>query len=72
MKKLSYHARDLLRRLKAGTYYPVDGVGRKVPRAMQELVDAGLVGQMGRIATIRVGFVPKGSKPLRWEKINAS
>ena len=64
--KLSKRAEALLERVRAGHWYPVMG---KVPKAMAELEAAGLVGVMGRVATIRAAYVPAGTVPLQRERL---
>lgn len=56
--KLSARALRLLERVRAGRWYPVHG--SKVPKAMDELVAAGLVGTAGRAAVLVACYVPKG------------
>ena len=63
-KTLSKRAIKLLHRLYDGHWYSaVDG---KVTPVMQELLEAGLVGTIGRVKVIERCFVPKGSKPVNW------
>ena len=66
--KLSPRARKLYARVLAGAWYPWDGTGKRTPKAMQELVDAGLVVVGGRVQTVRAAYVPKGTKPYRLER----
>lgn len=65
--KLSIAAVNLLSRLRAGEWYPA--YGKRTPKAMKELLDAGLVGIMGRVKVIEACFVPCGSRPFRLEKL---
>jgi hypothetical protein len=65
--KLSIAAVNLLSRLRAGEWYPA--YGKRTPKAMKELWDAGLVCTMGRVKVIETCFVPCGSRPFKLEKI---
>jgi hypothetical protein len=65
--KLSIAAVNLLSRLRAGEWYPA--YSKRTPKAMKELLDAGLVGIMGRVKVIESCFVPCGSRPFRLEKL---
>lgn len=55
-KALSARAAALFERIKGGDYYPV--YDAKTPKAMQELIDAGLVSKSGRVESIRLCWVP--------------
>jgi len=52
----------------AGDFYTGDKHGLPTP-VIQELIDAGLVGTMGRVQRIVRCYVPKGTKPFRLESI---
>jgi len=56
-----------MKRLQDGRYYKA--YSDSLPAAMSELVDAGLVGVMGRSPVVMACYVPKGSKPARPEII---
>ena len=63
---LSKRAEKLLERLKSGDFYPCHA--SDTPKAMQELIDAGLVARAGRVEIIRACYVPaKGYTPYREE-----
>lgn len=70
--KLSKSAERLLIRVHRGDFYLWDGAPRnkntKTPKAMQELVNAGLVVVGGRVARVVSAYVPKGTKPLKCEQ----
>lgn len=61
--KISKRAQVILRRLHAGIFYPV--YDQKTPKAMTELLDAGLVGSIGRVTRIEACYVPMGTKPFK-------
>jgi hypothetical protein len=65
--KLSIAAVNLLTRLRAGEWYPA--YGKRTPKAMKELLDAGLICTMGRVKVIVTCFVPCGSRPFKLEKL---
>lgn len=68
---VSTRARKLLDRLRAGKFYPVwdsHGLNRRTPKAMQELIDAGLVGTAGRVCLVVSCYVPDGYTPYIEEK----
>jgi hypothetical protein len=68
--KLSIAAVNLLSRLRAGGWYPAyTANGKRTPKAMKELWDAGLVCTMGRVKVIETCFVPCGSRPFKLEKL---
>ena len=58
MTQLSTRATKLLARVREGHFY--FAYDPKTPKAMQELVDAGLVGMCGRAVVIRACYVPAG------------
>lgn len=60
--KLSKRAEITLRRLHAGIWYSAQA---PLTKAMEELIDAGLVGTIGRPKVIERVFVPKGTKGYR-------
>lgn len=65
--QLSKRAAALFERVKNGDWYPAYSLD--TPKAMQELIDAGLVMQTGRVQTIVTCYVPvKGFKPLQFER----
>lgn len=67
MKKLSRRASQLLARVEEGKFYKLHDP--KTPKAMQELIDAGLVGLAGRVELVVVCYVPvKGYKPFKMEE----
>jgi hypothetical protein len=55
-RPLSKRAENLLARVRRGEWYPT--FGRHVPKAMRELVDAGMVGTAGRVVTVKSCYVP--------------
>lgn len=59
---LSKRAEALLARIRSGDFYRVDSA--TTPKAMAELIDAGLVGRMGRVETIVACYVSKGHLPF--------
>ncbi len=68
--EISNRAHKLLRRLRAGHWYPVydnNGFNKRTPKAMQELIDAGLVNTSGRVQIIVACYVPKGYIPAEQE-----
>lgn len=65
-KPLSKRAAKMLERLKAGAFYVWEP--DKVPKAMEELEAAGLVGTCGRATRTVRCWVPKGYKPARQER----
>jgi hypothetical protein len=64
-RKLSKRAIKMLHRLYEGQWYPAFIKG-DIPKAMQELIDAGLVTTAGRIQRIVRCYVPKGTKPTNF------
>lgn len=60
--KLSKRAEITLRRLYAGIWYSPQA---PLTKAMAELIDAGLVGTIGRPKIIERVFAPKGTKPFK-------
>lgn len=64
---LSPRARTLLRGLHDGQW--VSTFGKHMPKAMHELLEAGLVRAMGRVKVIESCFVPIGTKGFRCEII---
>ncbi len=64
---LSARARALYGRLQEGRFYPAHA--DRLPKAMYELEDAGLVKLMARPELITVCWVPKGSVRFRDEVI---
>lgn len=74
LAKLSHRARSLYARLREGEFYESNGgpieQDPRIPRAMQELVDAGLAARAGRVKVICSAYIPVGYfKPFEWEKI---
>lgn len=67
-KKLSKAAKRVWKNLCAGKFYQPRAWGTKCPKAMQELVDAGLVVEGGRVQVIGRYYVPIGTKPFTCEK----
>lgn len=64
--KLSAGAVKIYNRMCKGAFY--FAYDPKTPKAMQELIDAGLVTRAGRATQLRSCYVPrKGFKPLRLE-----
>lgn len=64
--ELSIRAQKLLDRLRDGRFY--EAYGNKTPKAMQELVKAGLVGIAGRPVVVGAYYVPaSGYIPYRPE-----
>lgn len=63
MVELSKRAIKLLARVRAGEYYPA--YDERTPKAMAELVEAGLVGTCGRSPEVRAYYVPVGYQPGR-------
>lgn len=64
--QLSKRATEMLHRLYEGRFYQAFTKGH-IPKAMQELIDAGLVTTGGRVARIVLCYVPKGTKPFSVE-----
>lgn len=64
-KPLSKAAQKMLTRLRQGAWYPWEP--NKIPKAMQELIDAGLVGSCGRVKSIIRCWVPIGFQPAKQE-----
>lgn len=64
---LSPRAQQLYQRLLNGDFYAA--YDPKTPKAMQELVAAGLVGIGGRVMKVGAFYVPMGTVPYRMEKI---
>lgn len=62
-RKLSKRATAMLHRLYEGAFYPCD-ISGPIPKAMQELIDAGLVQSGGRVVKIARYYVPRGHKPF--------
>jgi hypothetical protein len=65
-KPLSKNAQKLLARVRAGAWY--EAYSEKTPKAMQELIDAELVGMCGRIRQMVLCYVPVGYIPPVEEK----
>jgi hypothetical protein len=63
---LSKSAQNMLTRLRKGAWYTWDP--NKMPKAMQELVDAGLVTTGGRVKVATRCWVPVGYIPARMEQ----
>lgn len=59
---LSKRAQALLARIRAGDFYRI--ASANTPKAMAELIEAGLVGRMGRVETIVTCYVAKGHMPF--------
>lgn len=69
LEDLSKRAQKLHARLMAGHWY--DYSSHRIPQAMQELVEAGLVTTGGRVAEIRRCYIPTSRKfkdPLAWKQ----
>ncbi len=68
-KPLSKHARNLLARIKQGRFYrPYDD---RLPKAMKELEEAGLVTLTGRVVVIELAYVPtQGYTPYQEERFD--
>lgn len=65
--RLSPAARNLLDRvLDPLNFYAA--FSDRTPKAMQELIDAKLVGVMDRVVNIKAYYVPRGAKPLKLEQ----
>lgn len=64
---LSPRAQKLYDRLLAGHWYSWGD--DRTPKSMQELLDAGLVGTLGRVEKVRRCYVPAGSKPFQLEQL---
>lgn len=65
-KPLSNRAEKLLERVERGEFYKQ--FDPKLPKAMEELVQAGLVGTAGRVVLVERFYVPeKGYKPYERE-----
>jgi len=64
--ELSARAVKLLDRIKRGEFYPTDA--KDTPKAMQELLDYGLVGTMGRVESLRQCYVAQGHTPFVTDK----
>jgi hypothetical protein len=62
---VSTRARKLLKRLRAGEFYPM--YDKRTPKAMQELVEAGLAHTAGRPIVWQACYVPKGYIPAEHE-----
>lgn len=61
---ISKRATDLLKRIYDGRWYAAHG---RTPKAMAELVAAGLVVQGGRVRQIAACYVPPGTIPFQCE-----
>lgn len=60
--RLTKRAQALLARIRSGAWYvPYAG---KTPKAMDELLAAGLVEIGGRVAVMYLAYVPTGTKPF--------
>lgn len=71
MAELSNRAQRLLARVKAGHWYRP--FNPNTPKAMQELVAAGLVSTTGRVVVIELAYVPAdGYTPFVPEKFRGS
>lgn len=71
MATLSKRAEKLLGRICDGHFYRA--YSKHEPKAMRELVDAGLVSVCGRVQTIVACYVPrKGYKPFKQEQYKGS
>ena len=64
--ELSARAVKLLARIKRGDFYSTEA--NNTPKAMQELIDHGLVGTMGRVEVIRRCYVAQGHTPFVMDK----
>lgn len=65
--QLSLRAHRLYERIKQGHWYPA--YDERTPAAMQELIDAGLVGVAGRVERIVAAYVPRhGYTPFKTER----
>lgn len=64
--KLSKRAAKVLYRMHCGSWYPWSP---KPTRAVQELIDAGLVKEMGRVNVVRLCYVPVATTPFQMEVI---
>jgi hypothetical protein len=65
-KALSPRAQKLYASVCSGKFYPVHG--KNIPKCMDELIAAGLVVPGGRVASIILAYVPKGTKPYKIEQ----
>lgn len=64
---LSRRAQKLLVKVRAGEFY--EAYSKQTPKAMQELIDAGLVIVMGRVVKVAAFYVPTGTKPFKLEEL---
>lgn len=67
IERLSPAAKRILERLKQGTWYRTSDP--TTPKAMQQLVELGLVEEMFRVKSIVRCYVPKGAVPHCYEKM---
>ena len=65
-KPLSKRAQDLLARIRAGRFYKVGA--SDTPRAMSELIEAGLIARMGRAEVISSCYVSVDHTPMVFDR----
>lgn len=64
---LSTRAYRTLLTIRKGRWLPVRTYEVRQPKCLRELVDAGYITAMGRVARIVLCYVPNGTEPLRVE-----
>lgn len=64
--ELSARAKALLTRVERGDFYTTQS--DRTPKAMQELIDHGLVGTMGRVVELKRCYVALGHTPFVMDK----